>query len=73
MEELVTYCGGDSDAGGFLKETGYIHWSPPNDRATDKFGFKALPNGQSYDTGFSYNGLNSSFIMSSTTISENNK
>jgi uncharacterized protein (TIGR02145 family) len=41
--ELVQYVGGESVAGGNLKETDTIHWYPPNSYATNKFGFTGLP------------------------------
>jgi uncharacterized protein (TIGR02145 family) len=44
-QQLIEYAGGTSFAGGKLKETGTSHWSPPNENATDDYGFKALPGG----------------------------
>ena len=43
--ELVESFGGEFEAGGKLKESGYAHWIRPNSGATNESGFTALPNG----------------------------
>jgi uncharacterized protein (TIGR02145 family) len=50
-QTLRDFLGGETIAGGKLKETGTNHWTPPNVGATDEVGFKAMPAGRRIYTG----------------------
>jgi len=52
--ELTAYLGGDSGAGGVLKEKGTQHWNSPNTGAKNKVEFRALPGGMFSETTFSF-------------------
>ena len=54
---LMTFLGGDSIAGGKMKETGIAHWAYPNGYATNSSGFTALPGGIRFVAGI-FSGLN---------------
>ena len=51
FEILQNYLGGKEIAGGKLKETGTMHWNPPNTGATDLSGFMGVPGGNRWETG----------------------
>ena len=63
---LTDFLGGESVAGGKMKEAGYVHWSSPNTGATNSSGFTALPGGNRDINGNFYNLTNYAFFWSSS-------
>ena len=51
---LTTCLGGETIAGGKMKETGTAHWQSPNQDATNSSGFTGLPGGYRYNNGTFY-------------------
>lgn len=65
---LIEYLGGDTVAGGKMKESGTGNWMPPNVGATNESGFSGLPggnwstsNGWWYETPFGMNPYEANF------------
>ncbi len=54
---LTDYLGGESIAGGKMKEAGYSHWFSPNTGADNSSGFSVLPSGYRYLSGGSFDDL----------------
>ena len=63
---LTNYLGGESVAGGKMKEAGYAHWLSPNTGATNTSGFTALPGGYRSYHGYFYNLTEKANFWSST-------
>jgi len=66
---LTESLGGETVAGGRLKETGTIHWNSPNAGATNVAGFTALPGGFRGSSGAFINVLLNGYWWSSTEFS----
>lgn len=66
-QQLINYCGGDSVAGGKLKETGTTYWNTPNSFATNDYGFNARGTGILYSYQYIYEKNKVTFWWSSTT------
>ena len=66
--ELIEYLGGNSFAGGKMKEAGTNHWASPNLGATNESGLTALPGGyRDFQAPFLFRDLGESAIFWSST------
>ncbi len=70
--ELTTFLGGDSIAGGKLKESGTTHWTSENVGADNSSGFTALPGGDRILNGAFYLMGDYGFFWSATEIDNTN-
>jgi len=68
---LITYLGGNSVAGGKLKEAGFAHWLSPNTDADNSSGFTGLPSGHRSSTGTFYNLYGFGYYWTSTEFDVN--
>lgn len=66
LAALITSLGGESIAGGKLKEAGTLHWSSSDTEATNESLFSLLPAGQREDAGVFRDIEVGSFLWSST-------
>jgi len=70
--QLTDCLGGESIAGGKLKESGTVHWNSPNTGATNETGFTALPGGLRYLDGAFINVESIGYWWSATEFSIDN-
>lgn len=61
VNTLINYLGGNSTAGGSMKETGTDYWYTPNTGATNTSGFSARPGGYREYTFWRYINYNACF------------
>jgi len=66
--ELFNFVGGNTVAGGKLKESGTSHWNSPNTGATNEFGFTLLPSGWREMNSEYMNMGNVSYLWGSTEL-----
>lgn len=69
INTLISFLGGETVAGGKLKESGTTHWATPNTGANNSSGFTAMPGGNRFNNGSFYqkNSEGSFWISSSGT------
>jgi len=67
---LVNGLGGETTAGGALKETGTTHWIDPNEGASNSSGFTALPGGEKTATTGAFNELTEAGTFWTSTLDE---
>ena len=66
INTLITFIGGNTVAGGILKDIGLTYWQSPNTGALNTFGFTAKGSGQRIYTDGSFIELNQNFNMHSS-------
>lgn len=71
-KELVEFLGGESVAGGKLKEEGTAFWHSPNNAATNQFGFSARGGGYRHGTFGNFDAIRHNGYWWSSTINEDN-
>jgi uncharacterized protein (TIGR02145 family) len=69
--QLTDFLGGESVAGGKMKEAGSDHWNSPNIGATNSSGFTGLPGGNKYSGGFGDEGNNGAWWTTSVYFYDN--
>jgi len=70
---MINYLGGESNAGGKLKETGFTHWQSPNEGATNETGFTARAGGMRYFGDGSFRNIRSISNWWTSTPSNNER
>lgn len=68
---LITYLGGNTVAGGKLKEIGYLYWNSPNTGSSNESGFNARGEGIRSQTGIFGDFKSIKYLMSSSDFSTN--
>ena len=65
-QTLINFVGDSTDAGGILKEAGFVYWNPPNTGAVDTYGFGNRATGY-YDnaSGLFLEMLNQALLLTS--------
>ena len=70
---LADFLGGQSIAGGKMKEEGFCHWNPPNVGATNSSLFTVLPAGYRDLTGYFYSGTRYNAVLWSASLTNFDK
>jgi uncharacterized protein (TIGR02145 family) len=65
--ELISFLGGESIAGGKMKDSTALYWNQPNTNATNESGFNALPSGARGSSVASFLDINDAAMWWSST------